>query len=57
MGSSKISFIINKIMKINKEKMKINKSVLCRILNKELERLRKVKRIFFFTNHKKKTEN
>ena len=54
MSSSKIAFIINKMLKINKENMTIHKSTVCRILNKELGRPRKVKRVFFLTDDQKR---
>ena len=40
MSSAKIAFIINKMLKINKENMTIHKFTVCRILNKELGRQR-----------------
>ena len=57
MSSAKITFIINKMLKMNKENMTIHKSTVCRILNKELGRPRKVRRVFYLTEDQKKTEN
>ena len=54
MISAKITFIINKMLKMNKENMTIYKSTVCRILNKELGRPRKVKRVFYLTEDQKK---
>ena len=54
MSSAKITFIINKMLKMNKENMTIHKSTVCRILNKELGRPRKVKRVFYLTEDQKK---
>ena len=56
MSSAKITFIINKMLKMNKENMTIHKSTVCRILNKELGRPRKVKRVFFLTEDQKNRE-
>ena len=42
------------MLKINKENMTIHKSTICRMLNKELGRPRKVKRVFFLTDDQKR---
>ena len=52
MSSAKITYIINEILKINKENMIIHKSTVYRILNKEFGGPRKVKRVLPIPNPK-----
>ena len=48
MSSNKISNIINKKLKEDGTNLSILKMTVCRILNKELEKWRKIIRIFLF---------
>ena len=54
MNQAKITWIINKMLKINKENMTIHKSTACKILNKEFGRPRKVKRVLYLTEDQRK---
>ena len=55
-SSAKITYIINKMLKINKEDMSIHKSTICRILNKEFGRPRNVKWVFYLAEAQKSKE-
>ena len=53
-GSRRIAYIINKKLKDDGKKITIHKATICRILNKELGKPRKIKRTFFLSKENKK---
>ena len=54
MSSRRIAYIINKKLKDDGKKITIHKATICRILNKELGKPRKIKRTFFLSKENKK---
>ena len=56
MSSNKISNIINKKLKEDGTNLSITKMTVCRILNKELGKPRKIKRVFYLSKKNKKKE-
>ena len=53
MSSNKISNIINKKLKEDGTNLSITKMTICRILNKELGKPRKIKRVFYLSKKNK----
>ena len=56
MSSNKISNIINKKLKEDGTNLSITKMTVCRILNKELGKPRKIKRVFYLSKKNKMNE-
>ena len=53
MSSNKIANIINKKLKEDGLNLSITKMTVCRIINKELEKPRKIKRVFYLSEKNK----